>query len=115
MVFSGLPYHNSPYLVVFGCILVVFGFNCENEKSILYDVMLYNSHGSKQKITCPKVQIFCENKAAAAERGKVLEEKGEEGEKVKVVQDHILNILLARWMNLFYFYQEVDDSLYPGG
>ena len=54
---------------------------------------------------CPKVQIFCENKAAAAEREKVLEEKGEEGEKVKVVQDHILNTLVARWMNLLYFCQ----------
>ena len=86
----------------FGCI---FGSNCENEKSIFYDVMLYNSHGSKQKITSPKVQILCENKAAAAERGKVLEEKEEEGEKVKVVQDHILNTLVARWMNLLYFCQ----------
>ena len=46
--------------------------------------MLFNNHGSKQKIIWPKVQIFCENKAAA-EGGKVLEEKEEEGEKVKVV------------------------------
>ena len=49
------------------------------------DVMFFNNHGSKQKITSPKVQILCENKAAAAERGKVLEQKEEEGEKVKVV------------------------------
>ena len=58
----------------------------------------------QNKMICPKVQIFCENKAAA-EGGKVLEEKEEEGEKVKVVQYHILNTLLAGWMNLFYFCQ----------
>ena len=56
----------------------------------------------QNKMICPKVQIFCENKAAAAERGKVLEEKEEEGEKVK---DQILKTLLAGWMNLFYFCQ----------
>ena len=59
----------------------------------------------QNKMICPKVQIFCENKAAAAERGKVLEEKEEEGEKVRVVQDHILSTSLAGWMNLFYFCQ----------
>ena len=65
---------------------------------------------------CPKVQIFCENKAPAAERGKVLEEKEEEGEKVKVVQDQILNTLVAGWMNLYIsvnrwmiLYTQVDE------